>query len=153
MFEKLLTPEEAAERMVVSPKTVRDWLRQGKLKGIKTGKLWRIRENDLAEFVARNTSGAVRSDGLENAVENAGSTIAVRETALRKYSDDSNRENLSDERRYTQPSEEDSEWLEASIEGPLPPYDWGPGGLPKARPVHYVPGRGLVIKGDEESGR
>ncbi len=153
MFEKLLTPEEAAERMVVSPKTVRDWLRQGKLKGVKTGKLWRIRENDLAEFVARNTYGAVRSDGLENAVENAGSTIAVRETALRKYSDDSNRENLSDERRYTQPSEEDSKWLEASIEGPLPPYDWGPGGPPKARPVRYVPGRGLVIKGDEERGR
>ncbi|MGE5571881.1 MAG: helix-turn-helix domain-containing protein [Bacteroidota bacterium] len=149
MFERLLTPEEAAQRMVVSPKTVRDWLRQGRLKGVKTGKLWRIRESDLADFVARNAFGAVRFDAREDAQP----PVAVRETALRKYLNDSNRENASEEPRSTEPSEEDRQWLEARIEAPLPPYDWGPGGPPKARPVRYVPGRGLVIEGDEGHGR
>jgi len=51
MAEKLLTPEEVAERLVMSPKTIRDWLRKGKLKGVKTGKLWRIRERDLEAFI------------------------------------------------------------------------------------------------------
>lgn len=51
MPDKLLTPEEVAERLVMSPKTIRDWLRKGKLKGVKTGKLWRIRERDLEAFI------------------------------------------------------------------------------------------------------
>lgn len=57
MAERLLTPEEAAERLVVSPKTIRDWLRQGKLKGVKTGKLWRIRERDLEAFLEGENPG------------------------------------------------------------------------------------------------
>lgn len=54
MLEKLLTPEEAAERLSVSPKTLRDWLRAGTLKGIKAGNLWRVRESDLEAFLNRN---------------------------------------------------------------------------------------------------
>ena len=38
--------EQVAERIVVSPKTIRDWLRMGKLKGVRAGRLWRIREGD-----------------------------------------------------------------------------------------------------------
>jgi excisionase family DNA binding protein len=36
--DRLLTPEEAAEILAVSPKSIRKWLRQGKLKGVKAGK-------------------------------------------------------------------------------------------------------------------
>jgi excisionase family DNA binding protein len=51
---KLLTPEQAAERLGVSPKTVRDWLREGKLPGYKLmGKLWRVSESDLADFISQ----------------------------------------------------------------------------------------------------
>jgi excisionase family DNA binding protein len=50
--EKLLTPEDVAERLSVSPKTILKWLRSGQLKGIKIGgKLWRIREADLEAFL------------------------------------------------------------------------------------------------------
>jgi excisionase family DNA binding protein len=49
--EKVYTPEGAAEALLVSPKTIRDWLRTGKLKGIKIGRLWRVRESDLEEFL------------------------------------------------------------------------------------------------------
>jgi excisionase family DNA binding protein len=50
-MERLLTPEEAARILAVSPKSVREWLRQGKLKGVKVGRLWRIRERDLEAFL------------------------------------------------------------------------------------------------------
>ncbi|MDK2784542.1 MAG: hypothetical protein PWQ41_1294 [Bacillota bacterium] len=51
MAERLLTPEEVAERLAVTPRSVRIWLRQGKLKGVKAGRLWRIRERDLEAFL------------------------------------------------------------------------------------------------------
>ena len=50
-MDKLLTPEEAAERLSVSPKGVKNWLRQGKLRGLKVGRLWRISESDLGAFL------------------------------------------------------------------------------------------------------
>lgn len=50
-LDRLLTPEEAADILVVSPNTVRHWLRTGTLKGIKVGLQWRIRKSDLEEFI------------------------------------------------------------------------------------------------------
>jgi excisionase family DNA binding protein len=51
--EKLYTPEGAAEVLMVNPETVRLWLRTGKLKGVKVGRLWRVRESDLEAFLKR----------------------------------------------------------------------------------------------------
>lgn len=51
MSERLLSPEEVAEVLSVTPKTIREWLRKGDMRGIKTGKLWRIREQDLESFI------------------------------------------------------------------------------------------------------
>ena len=48
---RLLTPEEAAERLNVSPVTIRNWLRMGKLNGVKVSVLWRVREEDLEDFI------------------------------------------------------------------------------------------------------
>ena len=48
MNDRMLTPEEVAKRLAVTPNTVRGWLRDGTLKGVKLGKrVWRIKENDL----------------------------------------------------------------------------------------------------------
>jgi len=49
--ECLLTPEEVARRLNVSLVTVGRWLREGKLKGVKAGRQWRVRENDLQKFL------------------------------------------------------------------------------------------------------
>ena len=48
--DQLLTPEEAAARLKISRLTIGDWLRSGKLKGVKVGRLWRVRERDLVRF-------------------------------------------------------------------------------------------------------
>ncbi len=49
--DRLLTPDDAAIALLVKSSTVREWLRTGKLKGVKMGRLWRVRESDLAEFL------------------------------------------------------------------------------------------------------
>jgi acetyl-CoA synthetase len=49
--ERLLTPAQVAERVQVAPLTVMGWLRKGKLKGVKAGRFWRIRESDLEAFL------------------------------------------------------------------------------------------------------
>lgn len=48
---RLLTIAEAAEMLSVSEKTIRKWLLQGKLKGVKVGFLWRLRKKDLEDFI------------------------------------------------------------------------------------------------------
>jgi excisionase family DNA binding protein len=53
MLERIFTPEEVAERLTIKTKTVKDWLRAGKLKGVKVGRLWRVRESDLEAFLKR----------------------------------------------------------------------------------------------------
>jgi len=53
MAERMLTPDDAAELLQVAPNTVRGWLRKGVIKGTKVGdgRLWRISESTINEFV------------------------------------------------------------------------------------------------------
>ena len=51
-MEKLLKPEDVAEILQLSTKTVKDWLRAGTLKGVKMGKVWRIEQSVLDEYIA-----------------------------------------------------------------------------------------------------
>lgn len=50
MQEEVLTPEEAAKELKLATKTVKDWLRSGKLKGVKFGRQWRVLRGDLEAF-------------------------------------------------------------------------------------------------------
>lgn len=53
MTERLLNPEEIANRLAIKPATVRSWLRSGKLKGIKVGqRVWRISEAEFRRFLS-----------------------------------------------------------------------------------------------------
>jgi excisionase family DNA binding protein len=49
-MEELLSPEEVGERLGVSVYTVRRWIKEGKLRGFKPGKEYRVRVADLEEF-------------------------------------------------------------------------------------------------------
>jgi excisionase family DNA binding protein len=51
---QLVTPEEAAEYLGVSPYTVRSRLMEGTLAGRKHGARWLIRVSDLADHVEPN---------------------------------------------------------------------------------------------------
>jgi excisionase family DNA binding protein len=47
----LYTPEEIAEKLKVSRRTVYGWLKLGKLHGFRAGRGWRIRTEDIEAFV------------------------------------------------------------------------------------------------------
>ena len=56
MAESFLTPAQVGERLQLSPYTILDYLRRGKLRGVKFGKQWRVREADLQAFIEAHLS-------------------------------------------------------------------------------------------------
>jgi excisionase family DNA binding protein len=50
-MKRVLTPEQVAQVLGLSKRTVISWLQQGKLNGIKVGNRWRVREEDLDKFI------------------------------------------------------------------------------------------------------
>jgi excisionase family DNA binding protein len=79
---ELLTPEQVAQRLQVKARTVQDWLRSGRLVGLKLGKLWRIRPNDLAAFLDRQQTAAPAFGRPEVAVALSAEERAARVDAL-----------------------------------------------------------------------
>jgi len=52
--EKWLTVQQVAELLQLHPETVREWLREGKLEGVRLGERrtgWRIPESAVARFL------------------------------------------------------------------------------------------------------
>lgn len=49
--EKLLTTEQVAGILQVHPFTVLKYIKTGKIKAIKLGRVWRIRESDVEAFL------------------------------------------------------------------------------------------------------
>lgn len=53
-MDKVYTPQQVADILSITERTVLIWLRAGKLKGVKVGRVWRIMEKDLEEFLEQN---------------------------------------------------------------------------------------------------
>lgn len=51
---KYLSPEDIAERYSIKADTVRKWIREGKLRAAKIGRVWRVEETDLDNFIKFN---------------------------------------------------------------------------------------------------
>jgi len=51
MERRLLTVDQTAERLQVSSRWVRRILREGHLKGVKIGKLWRVEPEALEDYI------------------------------------------------------------------------------------------------------
>ncbi|NLZ54532.1 MAG: helix-turn-helix domain-containing protein [Thermoanaerobacteraceae bacterium] len=54
-MEELYTPQEVADKFRVTLRTVYQWIKDGKLKAIKVGTLWRISKDSLEEFIREST--------------------------------------------------------------------------------------------------
>lgn len=50
-MSRMLTVQEVADYLQVTPRAVRSWIKQGKLKAVKIGRIIRIREEDLSNLV------------------------------------------------------------------------------------------------------
>jgi excisionase family DNA binding protein len=69
----LMTVEEVARQLRVSPTTVRAWLVQGRLRGFKlTPKVWRIRREDFQAFVTAAERQADQSIERSGRAERSG---------------------------------------------------------------------------------
>ena len=55
MTTKLLTVPDVAERLAVSPRTVKRVLARGELPVVRVGRLVRVRDEDLHRFLAART--------------------------------------------------------------------------------------------------
>jgi excisionase family DNA binding protein len=63
--DRLLTVADIAERLRLNPETVRRWLRDGRLRGIRLGERragWRVSERDLAAFLSTRSTGKESRD-------------------------------------------------------------------------------------------
>ena len=51
MAEEMFTIEEVAKHLKLSIRTVRDYVREKKIKGVKVGKEWRVPDSDLQAYI------------------------------------------------------------------------------------------------------
>ncbi|WP_288979595.1 helix-turn-helix domain-containing protein [uncultured Parvimonas sp.] len=47
---KFYTAKEIAEILQLKERTIQNWIKDGKIKGVKFGKCWRVSEEDFKEF-------------------------------------------------------------------------------------------------------
>jgi putative molybdopterin biosynthesis protein len=59
MAEALLSPNEVAELLSVTPGAVRNWVRTGQLKGYRAGRLIRVNMKDVESFLEGRKPGGV----------------------------------------------------------------------------------------------
>lgn len=62
-METLYTPAEVAEILKIKEHTVRQWLRNKELRGVKLGGIWRIKESALKQFVDQNETRTEKESG------------------------------------------------------------------------------------------
>lgn len=65
-LDKFLTTSEVAQQLRVTRKSVTRWIADGKLRAIRAGRDYRIRESDLNQFIRQSTqeSKAKKVEGL-----------------------------------------------------------------------------------------
>ena len=63
LMEQLHTVEQAAHLLQLHPDTIRLWLRSGRLRGRKLGRVWRVPDEELRRL------GQVSDDEAKNAMQ------------------------------------------------------------------------------------
>lgn len=83
MTENYLTVEQAAERLQIAPYTLRDWLKSGRVSGVKIGRLWRVPPSALDQLQStpavastRVQSQVMRVSAQRNPLPDASSRLA-----------------------------------------------------------------------------
>ncbi|MFD0855941.1 helix-turn-helix domain-containing protein, partial [Actinomadura adrarensis] len=86
MGRDMYSAEEVAERLGLHVRTVRGYIRSGRLKAVRIGKQYRISPADLEELTGRpaaadvphvEVSSIVQVDGLDRAAADRLSTVVV----------------------------------------------------------------------------
>ncbi len=51
MLDRILTPEQVGKELQLHPFTILNYIKDGKLRGAKLGRVYRIRESDIEKFL------------------------------------------------------------------------------------------------------
>lgn len=68
MIEHFLTTEQVADILQVHPFTILKLIKSGKLKGVKLGRVYRIKESDVHTFLEQSATSHA-TEGKERSVE------------------------------------------------------------------------------------
>jgi excisionase family DNA binding protein len=60
---EFLTVSQIAKRLQMSPQTVRTWIEEGMLRGIRVRKVWRVPREDFEQLLASLEAGPVAPAG------------------------------------------------------------------------------------------
>lgn len=60
---EFLTVSQIAKRLSMSPQTVRTWIEEGMLRGIRVRKVWRVPRHDFEQLLASLEGGPVGTAG------------------------------------------------------------------------------------------
>ena len=82
-MEALLTVEQAAQRLQMTPKAIREQLARGTLRGIKRGRVWRVPESALTEHRDAAPARDVRVFTVSGTLSEALTAIAAARDELR----------------------------------------------------------------------
>jgi len=66
-MDELKTVDEVATLFNVKPTTIREWLKDGRLKGTKLGRQWRIKESDLQDVIENGIT--IAEDNQEETIK------------------------------------------------------------------------------------
>lgn len=67
MIERFFTTEQVANILQVHPFTILKFIKEGKLKGIKIGRVYRIKESDVRKFLGEDINVEEPEKKPENA--------------------------------------------------------------------------------------
>jgi excisionase family DNA binding protein len=126
MLDKYLTTEQVAEILQVHPFTILKFIKSGKIKGIKLGRLYRINENDVKEFLETLEIKAKTKSEKKEKINNESKKVLEKKVSIKKQEKDISKEDpkkiikLEQELKEVLPkiSEQDikEEYLEIKIE-------------------------------------
>ena len=63
MEEVMLTIQEVAKTLRVSDSTVRRWVAEGKIKGLKFGRQWRFKSAEISQWLEHGDMVSIREPG------------------------------------------------------------------------------------------
>lgn len=79
MIENFLTTEQVANILQVHPFTILKLLKEGKLNGIKLGRVYRIKESDVQEFLEGRSINNGKTHNHSTHQQNRGQEIITEE--------------------------------------------------------------------------
>jgi len=98
MEEKILTAEQVAQSLQVHPFTVLKFIKQGKLRASKLGRVYRIRESDVIRFLDEQEAEATKpkkeqvEPHVEKENENPPETKEKKKTVTQKKTENQNKQ-------------------------------------------------------------